>query len=117
MAGYFKQYGSGDPATAPQLWMAATEQGYTSSQYSNEQRAQFLCQIYNITLQTPKLLWVAMNDFQDYGGDVYALLAASVGVNLENSAQSPEYQAFTSSKPVTWGTPNHYCCVTYRLGC
>lgn len=113
----FKQYGSGDPGVAPQLWMAATEQGWTSTDYDSETRAKFLCQSHNITLHTPEVYWVAMNDFQNAGSDVYGLLPQSSGPTLDNADVAPEYQAYKSLRPGVWGTSSHYCCTVHQVGC
>ena len=105
----------GTATTAPQLWMAATENGWAKAQYTDDRRAQILCQAYNVTLATPGLLWTSHNEFQSIGGDVYGLVPLEAGDVLQTS--SVIFQAYSSTNRDVWVTGNHYCCATWQTGC
>lgn len=117
MLNSYKQAG-GTQTNAPQLWTICSEQGWTNTQYNEEQRARILCEAHSISLANPRILYVAHNSFQNPGNDVYGLLPPSVNALLSNANTSVIYHAYMSMNDAVWGkSRTHYCCVSHNLGC
>ena len=107
----------GTATSAAQLYLACSEQGWARAQYTDDQRAQIICEAYNVTLATPSLLWTAHNDFQSIGSDTYGLVPLSVVPDLANGLSSVIFQAYSATNLGTWQSGNHYCCDTWQIGC
>lgn len=105
--------------TAPHRFIACPEQGQQASQYSDPERAMWICQAFNYSSGIPQVAWFAHNDFQTSGmGDDFGLVPNSVEADLSNGATSVTYQAMTASKPGIWGVDDtNYCCENFELGC
>lgn len=105
--------------TAPHRFIACPEQGQQASQYSDAERAMWICQAFNYSSGVPQIAWFAHNDFQTSGmGDDFGLVPNSVEADLSNGATSVTYQAMAAANPGTWGVDkSNYCCLKYQLGC
>ena len=101
--------------SAPQLYLAATEQGWPGTE--PRLLANYLCLTHAITTAEPKLLFATHYYFQDTGPAAYAIIPWTAGALL-NDTTSPTLAAYASLKPASWRTDaSNYCCATHRLGC
>lgn len=111
-----QQQQAGGPTTSQLI--AATEQGVPNNQYTEDQRAQYICQAGQAVMGVPQVIWVAFNEFQDFSNSEYGLVPTSVAPDLSNGASNVVYQAFQAWKPGTWAKdPANYCCRSHQLGC
>ena len=107
----------------PQLYIAATEQGWpTSTPLQQAAAAHYVCLTADVAASFEEIIFASHYDFQDIynktaGGGNYGLVPVSAGVLLENKTAGT-LQAFRALHPQVWGKrADHFCCSTHGIGC
>ncbi|KAK9813417.1 hypothetical protein WJX73_007443 [Symbiochloris irregularis] len=120
---WLRTQGVQNPDSWPQAILAASEQGWSTGDASQEATAaQYICFAHAVaTTAGSNIAWVTHHDSQDVYGPYpasYGLMALADGVQLNPSNPSPCLLAYRATNVNVWGLdPNNYCCRTWELGC